>query len=135
MADPQHLTISQRDHTPGEKLLDAFLVILAGYPSLYLLNQHLRPDPVLAAAWRRGHLAEQSSVSRILDAFDEKALVALQAVSWAFWRAHSQLTYHDWRRPLWVDLDLTPLLASPQAEASTRGYLGKKTLLDGNYPV
>ena len=31
-------------HTPGEKLLDAFLVILAGYPSLYLLNTALRLD-------------------------------------------------------------------------------------------
>lgn len=43
-------------HTPGEKLLDAFLVILAGYPSLYLLNTALRPDPILAQAWHRRHL-------------------------------------------------------------------------------
>lgn len=117
----------KRDHTPGEKLLDAFLVILAGYPSLYLLNQHLRPDLVLAAAWQRGHMAEQSSVSRLLDAFDEKALVGLQAISWAFWQVHSQWVHHDWRRRLIVDLDLTPLLASARAEASCKGYLGKKT--------
>ena len=50
-------------HTPGEKLLDAFLVILAGYPSLCLLNTALRPDPMLAQAWYRSTLADQSSVS------------------------------------------------------------------------
>lgn len=31
-------------HTPSEKLLDAFLLILAGYPSLYLLNNTLLAD-------------------------------------------------------------------------------------------
>ena len=48
-------------HTPGEKLLDAFLVILAGYPSLYLLNTALRPVLLLAQAWHRTALADQSS--------------------------------------------------------------------------
>lgn len=55
-------------HKPGEKLLDAFLLLLAGYPSLYLLNSKLRPDPILAQAWHRDQLAEQSTVSRTLDA-------------------------------------------------------------------
>ena len=116
----------KRDHTPGEKLMDAFLLIMAGYPSLYLLNQHLRPDLVLAQAWGRDKLAEQSNISRVLDRFDETALVALQAIAWNFWSSHSRLPNHDWRQKLVVDLDLTPLLASPRAEASTKGYLGKK---------
>jgi len=119
----------KRDHTPGEKLMDAFLLIMAGYPSLYLLNQHLRPDSVLAQAWGRQHLAEQSNISRVLDAFDETALCQLRTISWDFWSAHSQFPNHDWRKRLMVDLDLTPLLASPRAQASTKGYLGKKTLL------
>jgi hypothetical protein len=120
---------NKRDHTVGEKLMDAFLLILAGYPSLYLLNRHLRPDPVLAHAWGRHQLAEQSNISRVLDAFDETALTELRMISWNFWSAHSQLPAHDWRKKLVVDLDLTPLLASPQAEASTKGYLGKKMSL------
>ena len=121
-------------HTPGEKLLDAFLVILAGYPSLCLLNTALRPDPMLAQAWHRSTLADQSSVSRTLDAFTSDALTALQAVSADFWHAHSQLAQHDWRQRLFVDLDLTPLRASAQAEESTKGYVGKKTLPGGNWP-
>jgi len=120
-------------HTPGEKLLDAFLVILAGYPSLYLLNTTLRPDPMLAQAWHRVSLAEQSSVSRTLDAFTPDALTALRTVSTDFWHAHSQLAQHDWRQRLFIDLDLSPLQASAQAEDSTKGYVGKKMPLGGNW--
>lgn len=120
-------------NTPGEKLLDAFLVILAGYPSLYLLNTALRPDPMLAQAWHRRTLADQSSVSRTRDAFTSDALTALRAVSADFWHAHSQLAQHDWRQRLFVDLDLTPLRASAQAEDSTKGYVGKKTRPGANW--
>ncbi len=116
-----------REHTPGEKLQDAWLLILAGYPSLYLLNSTLRSDPLLARAWGREQFTEQSTISRTLDAFGAKTLCALRSVSWDFWQAHSQLPTHDWRRRVWLDLDLTPLRASARAEASTKGYLGKKT--------
>jgi hypothetical protein len=123
----QAISTKKGDHRPGEKLMDAFLLILAGYPSLYLLNTTLRPDPVLAQAWGRTQLAEQSSISRTLDSCTEVALAELRHLSWQFWSQHTQLTHHDWRKPLILDLDLTPLPASAQAEASTRGYLGKKT--------
>lgn len=114
-------------HTPGKKLLTAFLLILAGYPSLYLLNTTLRPDPMLAQAWGQEQLVEQSSVSRTLDACDEIALAELRSISWRFWYRHSQLSTHDWRKRLILDLDLSPLPASPRAEASAKGYMGKKT--------
>ncbi len=123
------------DHRPGEKLLDAFLVILAGYPSLYLLNTKLRPDPVLAVAWHRTTFADQSIVSRTLDAFTPESLAVLQAVNYGYWHEHSQLATHDWRKQIVLDLDLTPLTASKHAQASTKGYLGKKTGRDGNWPA
>lgn len=126
------ISAKKGEHTPGEKLLDAFLLILAGYPSLYLLNTTLRPDPVLAQAWGRTQLAEQSSISRTLDRCTEVVLAELRHLSWQFWSQHTQLAHHDWRKPLILDLDLTPLPASAQAEASTRGYLGKKTPRDAN---
>ena len=122
-------------HTPGEKLLDAFLVILAGYPSLYLLNTKLRSDPVLAVAWHRTTFADQSIVSRTLDAFTAESLAVLQAVNYGYWHEHSQLATHDWRKQIVLDLDLTPLTASKHALASTKDYLGKKTGRDGNWPA
>jgi len=121
------IEMKTREHTPGEKLLDAFLVILAGFPSLSLLNTRLRPDPMLAQCWHRGILADQSMVSRTLDALDSESLAVLQAGSYGYWLEHTQLTTHDWRKPLFFDLDLTPLQASKHAEGSTKGYLGKKT--------
>ena len=83
------------EHTPGEKLLDAFLVILAGYPSVYMLNTKLRADPVLASAWHRKRFADQSVVSRTLDAFTDESLIRLQAASYGDWFEHTQLTNHD----------------------------------------
>lgn len=119
-------------HSVGEKLQDAFLLILAGYPSLYLLNTTLRADPMLAQAWGQEALAEQSTISRTLDAFRPETVASLREVGWAFWQAHSRLPQHDWRKPLVLDLDLTPLLASAAAEESTKGYLGEKTLPVGS---
>ena len=121
------IKMKKRDHTVGEKLLDAFLVVIAGYPSLYLLNTKLAPDPMLAQSWHREQFADQSMVSRTLDACQSEGLDALREVSWDFWREHTQLAGHDWRKRIEVDLDLTPLLASRGAEESTTGYLGKKT--------
>ncbi|MFO7633870.1 MAG: transposase [Caldilinea sp.] len=120
------------EHRPGDKLLDAFLVILAGYPSLYMLNTKIRADPMLAHAWHRTSFADQSAVSRTLDTFTSDGLSALQAVNYAYWLEHTSLTAHDWRKQLILDLDLTPLPASKHAEASTKGYLGKKTPQDAN---
>lgn len=127
------IPIKSCDHTPGEKLLDAFLVILAGYPSLCMLNTKLRPDPMLAQAWHRTAFADQSIVSRTLDAFTNEALTSFRQVGANFWRSHSQLANHDWRRRLMMDLDLTPLRISAQAEDSTKGYVGKKTPRDDNW--
>lgn len=121
------------DHSPGEKLVDAFLVILAGYPSLCLLNTKLRPDPILAQAWHRRAFADQSIVSRTLDAMTCEGLASLRSTAGSYWLAHSQLAGHDWRRQLVLDLDLTPLRASRRAEDSTKGYLGKKTSLAASW--
>lgn len=121
------IDMQTRDHMPGEKLLDAFLVILAGYPSLSMLNTKLRPDPMLAQSWHRSAFADQSMVSRTLDAVNADSLAALRAASFSYWLEHSRLAQHDWRKTVILDLDLTPLPASKHAEESTKGYLGKKT--------
>lgn len=133
LRDFDAIALQTRQHRPGEKLLDALVLILAGYPSLYLLNTTLRADPMLAACWHRTAFAEQSTVSRLLDACQDESLTALRQLSFAYWQRHSQLAQHDWRTRLVLDLDLTPLPASRRAEGSSKGYLGKKTLRGGNW--
>lgn len=128
------ISLKSCDHTPGEKLMDAFLLILAGYPSLYLLNSTLRADPMVGQVWhRKKGVAEQSNVSRTLDACQNESLTGLRSISHDFWRAHSQLPAHDWRKRLTMDLDLTPLPASAKAEESTKGYIGKKIRPGGSW--
>lgn len=122
--------ISQKshEHSPGEKLMDAFLLILAGYPSLYLINSTLRSDPMIAQSWHRcPSLAEQSGISRTLDKCRKQELVGLRELSYQFWLNHTQLRHHDWRKRITLDLDLTPLLASKHSEDSSKGHMGKKT--------
>jgi len=135
LRDFSAIPMQSRTHTPGEKLLDALLVILAGYPSLHLLTSKLAADPLLATAWHRKQFAHHSTVSRTLDACPPAGLTALQQVSWDFWRAHTPFAHHDWRKRLVLDLDLTPLPASRHAAASTKGHFAKKTSPGGNWPA
>jgi len=135
LRDYDLISLKSCDHSPGEKLTDAFLLILAGYPSLYLLNSTLRADLMVGQAWHREiGLAEQSNVSRTLDACRAESLAGLRSISQEFWQVHSQLARHDWRKRLTLDLDLTPLPASAKAQESTKGYLGKKMRRGGNWP-
>src|SRR6266566_2754789 len=55
-------------HTPGDKLYDAFISLLAGAHGLVEINTRLRSDPVLQVAFGRRACAEQSLVQRTLDA-------------------------------------------------------------------
>ncbi len=90
---------------------------------------------MMSQAWHReAGLAEQSNISRTLDACENEALSGLRKISHDFWSTHSQLASHDWRKRLTIDLDLTPLPASAYAEDSSKGYVGKKTKQDGNWP-
>jgi len=124
--------IKTHKHKPGEKLLDAFLVILSGYPSLSMLNTKLRTDPMLSQAWHRDNFADQSGVSRTLDGLYGKDLEQIREVGVNFWKKHSRIGSHDWRKQLTLDLDLTALKASRHAEESKKGYFDKKTLQDDN---
>lgn len=122
------IKMKQHNHPPGEKLMDAFLLILSGYQGLNQINTTLRKDPMVAQSWHRTEgIAEQSNISRTLDACDEKAVSGLKKLSQEFWEEHTQVKGHDWRRSLVVDLDLTPLPASANAQGSKKGYFAKKT--------
>src|SRR5438094_10395952 len=66
----QEVQIQQkiRQHTPHEKLLDAFIAILAGGHGLVEINTRVRPDPVVQRAFGRSRCAEQSTISDTFDA-------------------------------------------------------------------
>jgi hypothetical protein len=122
------------DHRPEAKLVDVVVSILAGCRAVAQINTRLRPDLALAYAWGRRRFAEQATVARTLDACGVEQVRQLRAGSEALFRRESFSLRHDlgadW---LWLDLDLTPLPISKQAESSTKGKLGEKTAMAASW--
>lgn len=133
---PVELPLKTVDHEPEGKLQDMLVSILAGCRALSQVNTRVRPDVALAQAWGRKQFAEQSTLSRTLDAFEAEELVQLRLGSEALFRRESLTLRHDFAQDwLQLDIDLTPLPCSKQAEWSTKGQLGKKTGMAVNSPV
>ena len=124
-------------HLPAAKLLDVLVSILAGCRAISQVNTRLRPDLALAHAWGRPQFAAQATLARTLDSFTAADVCQLRQGCEALFRRESRTLRHpfasDW---LWLDIDLTPLLASKHAEASTKGKISpKKTSTADNWPA
>ena len=111
------------DHTVYEKLQDVLVAIMAGCRSLNQVNTRLRPELALARAWQREFFAEQSNLSRTLDAFGRGHIDQLRAGNLGLLRQHSQLRNHNWAEWLMLDVDPTSLLTSKRAEGSRKGWV------------
>ena len=129
------LPIKALNHSPGEKLIEALVLILAGDRATWQAELLLRSNKSLARGWGQEQFAEQSTLARTLDAFDEVSIASLRAAFEAILRSYSGALSHDYRGgDLWLDGDLTGLSASRRAKGSTKGYFaGKKTVLGANW--
>jgi hypothetical protein len=120
-----HVHISQKTitHTPVQKLYDAFIAILAGAHGFVEINQRLRSDPGLQAAFGRQSCAEQSVVQDTLDACTEGNVEQMHRAMNAIYRCHSRGARHDYDRSLQVlDADMTGMPCGPKAAFATKGY-------------
>jgi len=123
-----------RGFTPADKLKQILVSILAGCVTLTEVNTKLGPEQGLAQVWQWERFADQSSLSRTLDALTLKQIDELRAAETLIWRTHSQILNHDWRAYLWIEFDLSGLPCSKQAEESQKGYFsGKKTRLAASW--
>lgn len=122
---------------PAEVLIDMLVGLLAGCEVVAQVNTAIRPDALLAHAWGRRRFAEQSTIARTLGACGPGQVEQAAAANAAFWRHTSRIgTPLGPDQRLLVDIDLTGLPASAQAEASTAGYFsGKKTSPGANSPA
>lgn len=115
------------DHTPPAKLQDVVTSILAGCRAISQINTRLCPDRVLAHAWGRARFADQSQLARLLDTFTASQVAQLRQGSEVLFRRESRVWQHNYDQDwLWLDLDLTPLPISKQAEGSTKGKFNQK---------
>ena len=127
------IPMKTRIFSPGDKLIQVLLSILADCGPLYEFNERMKPETGIAAIWDLVAFSDQSNLSRTLDALSLKQIDVLQEKTDAIKRKISRIPNHDWRRFLWLDFDLSGLPCSKRAEASQKGYFsGKKTRLDVN---
>jgi hypothetical protein len=121
------LPLKTVDHSPEAKLLDLVVSILAGCRAIDQVNTRLRPDVALARAWGRERFADQSTLTRTLDAFRAAEVAQLRQGSEVWFRRESRVLRHDFDHDwLWLDIDLTPLPISKHAEDSTKGKFDQK---------
>ncbi len=132
----QEITLPMKTltHSPGDKLIEALVLVLAGGRATAQADLLLRPNRGLAQAWGQSQFAQQSTLADTLDAFDETSLATLRTAAECIWQSHSQAQQHDFRSGwLWLDDDLTGLPASRHAQGSTKGYFpGEKTAPGAN---
>jgi hypothetical protein len=129
------LRMKTRDFSPVCKLQQVLLSILAGCETLTAFNSQLDGEVGLAAIWDWPRFADQSTLSRTLDALTLMNIAQLRSTTTSIWRSISRTQRHDWRGFLLLDFDLSGLPCSPWAEASQKGYFsGKKTSLDASWP-
>ena len=124
----EHVHIKQkvRQHQPLDKLLDCFMNILAGGTGLVEINTRVRPDRALQLAFGRPVCAEQSTVSRSLNACTAENVTQLRTALKVILRRHSQSCHHDYEERWQVlDVDLTGMPAGRQGEGVTTGYFPK----------
>jgi hypothetical protein len=136
LLEPLHqvqIPMKTRVFSPGDKLIQILLSILAGCGPLYEFNERMKPETGIAAIWNLAAFSDQSNLSRTLDGLSQKQIDVLREKTDGIKRKISRLPVHDWRGFLWLDFDLSGLPCSKRAEASQKGYFsGKKTQLDAN---
>jgi hypothetical protein len=119
---------------PENALMTLWVSLLSGCRSVSQINTAIRPDLTLAQAWGQTRFIEQSTVARILDQIKAGQVEQLREGVEHVYNWLGQALNHDWAEPLLVDIDLTGLPSSSNAEGSTKGYFSeKKEAMDANF--
>jgi hypothetical protein len=127
------IAMKKRDFSPQDKLKQVLVSILSGCETFLAINTKLKHELALAQACGWERFADQSNLSRSMDALTQMNIEQLRAAVKAIWYPRSQLQRHDWRGFLWFDFDLSGLTCGKLAQKSQKGYFsGKKMPLDAN---
>jgi hypothetical protein len=106
-----------------DKLMDAFINILAGGHGLVEVNTRVKSDEGLQKAFGRAGCAEQSVVSDTLNACTSETVGQMQQALHDIYQVHGQGYCHDYQQQLQVlDVDMSGLPAGRQGEGVTKGY-------------
>jgi hypothetical protein len=110
-------------YSPFEKLTDCFIGILAGAHGIVEINEGLRADPALQAAFGRTACAEQSVIQDTLDACTAANVTQLEQAIDQIFRQQSRAAHHDFAQgELLEDADLSGMPCGKKAAFATKGY-------------
>ena len=114
-------------YNPAEKLMDAFITLLAGAQGLVEINKRLKADPGLQRAFGRAGCAEQSVVQDTLDACRVENVEQMHQAIQAIFQRHSQSYRHDYQLN-WqlLDADMTGRPCGKKACLASKGYFAKQ---------
>jgi hypothetical protein len=114
-------------YTPFQKLYDCFIGILAGAQGIVEINDRLRADPALQAAFGRTACAEQSVIQDTLDACTATTVAQMEQALETIFRQHSRAFSHDYVRQ-WqlLDVDLSGMPCGKKAALATKGYFAEQ---------
>ena len=125
----QRVKIAQKTvkYRPTEKLMDAFITLLAGAQGLVEVNKRLKADPGLQRAFGRTGCAEQSVVQDTLDACTAENVAQMHQAMGTIFRRHSQTYRHDYQLNWQVlDADMTGRPCGKKAKFASKGYFAKQ---------
>jgi len=118
-----HIRQKAIKHRPVDKLLDAFVNILAGGRGLVEVNTRIEPDEGLQKAFGRQACADQSTISDTLGVCTQETVGQMREALQEVYRAHSQGYRHPYERCCQVlDVDMSGMPAGSQGEGVTKGY-------------
>lgn len=121
----QTVNIAQKTvkHKPVEKLMDAFIAILAGAKGLVEINTRLKSDRALQMAFGRTTCAEQSVVQETLNACNAENVSQLQEAVDIIYRKHSYGYKHNYKESKQLlDIDMTGVPCGAKSTFATKGY-------------
>jgi hypothetical protein len=125
----QQVKIQQKTvtHTPLQKLQDAFINIMAGGQGIVEVNQRVKPDAGLSAAFGRQQCADQSGVSATLNACQTDNVAQMRQAMQAIYQRYGAGYGHDYGRG-WqlMDVDMSGMPAGRQGEGCEKGYFAKQ---------
>jgi hypothetical protein len=114
-------------HTPLQKLQDAFINILAGGHGIVEINQRVKPDSSLLAAFGRSNCADQSGVSSTLNACQPENAVQMRGALQEIYRRYGAgYNHHYGQACQLLDVDMSGLPAGRQGEGVETGYFADK---------
>src|SRR5579863_9841107 len=122
-----HIPQKTVQHAPWQKLLDAFIALLAGAHGLIEINKRVRSDPALQRAFGRGACAEQSVVQQTLDACTSENVTQMQQACNQIFRQRSRSFRHRYAERLQeLDADVTGNPCGKKCEFATKGYFARQ---------